>query len=790
MLVQTGDLTPGNVLHRRQVYNALDCCLTLEIFEELSTLAGAFGPGYAYERAMQGPALEMMLRGFLIDQYERKKAVARLREEIGVLSGQLDRLAMAVWDRPLNPRSPKQLQDFFYGCMRLPEVWTRFKGEAKLSMNRETLERLEVYLHPRPIVAHILAIRERAKLLEVLETEIDPDGRMRTSYNIAGTETWRWSSSENAYRTGCVLPSTEVLTPLGWQRIDTVSPGSEIAQYDPSTKTVSFVSCEMHRDTFEGKMLRVKTEQTQQTLTPDHRVLWEDARRITTKTSPAWEVSRLSKCNIPLGGLYLDGTLNYPPYLPMLMADFTKEPTGWRGAFKKPRKIARFLRLAKAWGIPFTEQKGAEGYRRFYVPGHLDLPKAWDQWVLNLSPHCAGILLEEARYWDAHDRTSGFIFYSSKKSQAEWFATLAHIAGKSATIRREEQNPGSYSTTTMWWVNVKARQHAQLQRKHWGTFEYSGPVYCPQVPSSYWLMRENGFISVTGNTNLQNVTAELRQVFIADPGWKLCGIDLEQAESREVAWLCGTLFGEWSYMDACLSGDLHTTVCQMAWPSVKWTTDPKANRALADEPFYRHLSRRDLAKKLGHGSNYFGAPPTMAKHAKLPVRVTAEFQGSYFGAFPGIPAWHRHVAQSLHQTRSITNVFGFKREFFGRARDDTTLREAIAFGPQSATGIRLNLALWRIWRDMGRRIKIIAQVHDALYFLYREADEKELIEQALSLISIPMRDSKSDRTYTVPGEAKVGWNWGNFGPTNPDGLRKYKGAPDERQRHTGLDRIL
>ena len=295
-------------------------------------------------------------------------------------------------------------------------------------------------------------------------------------------------------------------------------------------------------------------------------------------------------------------------------------------------------------------------------------------------------------------------------------------------------------------------------------------------------------------------------MFIADPGWKLCGIDLEQAESREVAWLCGTLFGDWSYLDACLSGDLHTTVCRMAWPGIGWPDDARAARALADTPYYRHLSRRDLAKKLGHGSNYYGTPPTMAKHARLPTSVTAKFQHAYFRAFPGIPRWHRHTAQMLQQGRAITNVFGFTRHFFGRPDDDTTLREAIAFSPQSATGIRLNLGLYRVWKEMPE-VRIIAQVHDALYFLYREEEEDRVIRKALRLIDFPMRDPASGRVYTVPGEAKVGWNWGNYvgeqdvkkaldrgaepPRANPDGLRKYKlGVPDGRQRLSIMDRIL
>ncbi|MBX4188424.1 MAG: hypothetical protein KW793_04845, partial [Candidatus Doudnabacteria bacterium] len=193
-------------------------------------------------------------------------------------------------------------------------------------------------------------------------------------------------------------------------------------------------------------------------------------------------------------------------------------------------------------------------------------------------------------------------FFTSSQEQAEWFSTLAHLANRSATVYKKEQGLGSYSTTTMWWVNVKSRSHASVQRKHWKKIQYTGPVYCPQVPSSYWLVRENGFISVTGNTNLQNIEQRLRSVFIADEGMKFAYIDLEQAESRLVGAIEWNLFKDGRYLDACESGDLHTTVCRLAWGDIiRWTGDLRVDRDLAEAPFYRQHSYRHMAKVLGHG---------------------------------------------------------------------------------------------------------------------------------------------------------------------------------------------
>ena len=102
-------------------------------------------------------------------------------------------------------------------------------------------------------------------------------------------------------------------------------------------------------------------------------------------------------------------------------------------------------------------------------------------------------------------------------------------------------------------------------------------------------------------TNLQNIDKSLRETFVADKGMKFCNIDLEQADSRNVGALIYHLFDDPSYLDACESGDLHTTVCRMAWPHLGWGDNPARWRAVADQIAYRDMSYRDLAKRLGHG---------------------------------------------------------------------------------------------------------------------------------------------------------------------------------------------
>jgi DNA polymerase I-like protein with 3'-5' exonuclease and polymerase domains len=283
-------------------------------------------------------------------------------------------------------------------------------------------------------------------------------------------------------------------------------------------------------------------------------------------------------------------------------------------------------------------------------------------------------------------------------------------------------------------------------------------------------------------TNLQNIESRLRSVFIADEGMKFAYIDLEQAESRLVGAIEWNLFKDGRYLDACESGDLHTTVCRLAWGDViRWTGDLRTDRQLAEVPFYRQHSYRHMAKVLGHGTNYNGKPFTMAKHTKLDQKLIAQFQDRYFTAFPAHRQWHARVAQELYLNGNLTTLTGRRRWFFGRRNDDATIREAIAYDPQGSVGDILNRGMLAVWR-LGT-VELLLQIHDAILVQYPSEQESTIIPLLLETIKHPIQ-LKHDRTLVIPSEAKCGWNWGEWNEqSNPDGLTRWSPSrPDARRR--------
>lgn len=294
-------------------------------------------------------------------------------------------------------------------------------------------------------------------------------------------------------------------------------------------------------------------------------------------------------------------------------------------------------------------------------------------------------------------------------------------------------------------------------------------------------------------TNFQNLTERLRRIFVADPGCKIAYIDKEQAESRATGLYAWAATGRDTYLRACESGDLHTTVAKMVWPN-------KTEEDIRNELFYRTFTYRDISKRLGHASNYGGAPPTLSRILKLPEDLVRSFQRAYFAAFPELVLWHSWVARQIYSTGTLTNAFGRVRQYLGRATDDSTIREAIAGGPQSHVADDLNTAMLTVWRMNIPHLQFLAQIHDALIFQYPEHLEPSIIPTILSAMTAPvsLTSQFGTRELSIPVDCQIGWNWGHsevkvpaarrlHADGNPDGLIKWRGR-DDRTRVEFVDR--
>lgn len=311
----------------------------------------------------------------------------------------------------------------------------------------------------------------------------------------------------------------------------------------------------------------------------------------------------------------------------------------------------------------------------------------------------------------------------------------------------------------------------------------------------------SSFSDMGTGTNLQNVSGKQKDIFCAEPGWVIVDVDLEQGDSRGVGALCWEFFREshgeafaGAYLDACESGDLHTSVCRMAWPGLDWGDDPKGWKKVAGQLAYRDKSYRDLAKVLGHGSNYMGQPNTMAGHTKTPAPIIQEFQQAYFAAFPCIQAWQQETIRRVQSTSQLTTLWGRRRYFWNDLTKQSTLNAAIAYDPQSTTGEFTNrgmIQLFRLRNRLNLPIRFLLQVHDSLVFMVKEETINETIPQILDYLRVVKRLG-GGRDFTIPHGCKVGWNYGSASDQNPHGLKSWVGEETRRppSRNQLLSEIL
>ncbi len=188
-------------------YNCEDCVRTREVGEV--TLAAIEHYGLqeveAFQQALFWPVLQAMQRGVKMDQKAKAAFAFELQEEMSKREAFLTK----VLGHTLNPSSPTQMAKLFYGDLNVPPIMSRAKkgAPAHVTCDDEALEKLKV---KEPLLRPIIKVIQEYRTLGVyLSTfvlaKLDHDSRMRCSYNICGTETYRLSSSKNAFNSGANL---------------------------------------------------------------------------------------------------------------------------------------------------------------------------------------------------------------------------------------------------------------------------------------------------------------------------------------------------------------------------------------------------------------------------------------------------------------------------------------------------------------------------------------------------------------------------------------------------------
>ena len=133
---------------------------------------------------------EMELAGCRVDA----RALAQFGAMLAERSAALEQSIYGMAGESFNINSPKQLGEILFGRLGLPHGK---KTKTGWSTNAEVLEKLR---YESPVVGAVLEYRQLTKLKSTyadgLLKAIDPDGRVRTSFQMTVTATGRLSSTE------------------------------------------------------------------------------------------------------------------------------------------------------------------------------------------------------------------------------------------------------------------------------------------------------------------------------------------------------------------------------------------------------------------------------------------------------------------------------------------------------------------------------------------------------------------------------------------------------------------
>jgi DNA polymerase len=317
-------------------------------------------------------------------------------------------------------------------------------------------------------------------------------------------------------RHACVDEDTEVLTHHGWKRIAEFNKEiDEVAQWDTDGR-ISFVTpIETVKYEFDGELYNYRNTCFRQTISPGHRMIVVNRKTNKSKViliEDLWDVNNSDYVAPTSGKLKSTTSLSLSPIFMRLFTaiqadgSFRERDRGRREIsfkVKKERKIVRLRELLESAEIEYSEYPAGDEVG-FYINGnrHKELfdflvttNKKFGSWVLWLSQDCLEAIIDESKWWDSRRNIglNSWQYYSKYRENCEWMATIAHLTNRRASIYNDHP--------TVFTTNINDIAVAHFDKASKFKSQYKGYVYSMQVPSTFYLIRKDGIISITGNTN-------------------------------------------------------------------------------------------------------------------------------------------------------------------------------------------------------------------------------------------------------------------------------------------------
>jgi len=356
-------------------------------------------------------------------------------------------------------------------------------------------------------------------------------------------------------------------------------------------------------------------------------------------------------------------------------------------------------------------------------------------------------------------------FYERKRSK------VYHFKGKPTTNEKAMKHLASDGHKEASII-LKMRKLKKLQGTYYdmkfdpldGRFRTS---YDPAGTKNGRLSSSKRLIDGVGG-NAQNIPSSFKKYMLADEGYLAFEVDLSQAENRIMAYICP----EPKLIRAFENGiDVHRLTASMLFDI--------PFEEVSDEPGSSPIgngtrSQRYWGKTSNHAFNYDLSPNGYALRFECSLHEAKRIYNRYHSGYPGVHLYHQWIREELSQNgRKITNLFGRTRRFIGRW-EDHLFKEAYNFIPQSTVADIINIfGLSGIYFDPKfKEVELLNQVHDSIVFQIPVKVGLDRMAEILDGIINTLQPKLKWRSFefTIPAEAKVGYNLKEMKDVTPDTL--------------------
>ena len=338
-----------------------------------------------------------------------------------------------------------------------------------------------------------------------------------TLYGLWKIEEMRkWAKSLLIVEGECLPGDAEVLTEHGWQAFEDYA-GGKVAQWLPGGKLEMVAPSRIVKQPFAGNMVRFTNRQRFfAQVTPEHKMVLTDRQLGNVEWVRAKSHDH-SPQHIPRVGL-LDGpgidlTDDEIKFAIATLADASIHERKAVGHYafvhlKKERKIERLIGILQRLGIEYsaTEPENEPGhiYIKYNVPVKFDFINRGrsfpESWIMDATLFQRKLILEEMVLWDGNRVTNrNQVEFSSKNySDAKWMQTMSATTGFASTIMERTNSFGRWYKVSVLLSKQTTSNQKSLHKEE---IPFDGDVYCLTVPSGMFLVRQDGCISVTGNSD-------------------------------------------------------------------------------------------------------------------------------------------------------------------------------------------------------------------------------------------------------------------------------------------------